>query len=139
MKDENEAIRNQIEQKLMHYKTYIPSFTLKELYTVIPASETVLNEEIYWYLVENEYFSIGKLRGDSLKERLLSVDWRRNPTTLFQSIPPAPAPSESSKTMAKLTQRERRLLNVLGAIWAFILIFFLYWLWKHVPFTLFKP
>lgn len=123
----------------MPYKTYIPSLVLKELYVTISASESILSEEIYWYLVENEYFAIGKLAGNSLKDRLLSVDWNCHPSPSLRSSPSVRFSEEPVNQSDNLTWKERMLVNVLAAIWALLLILFLYWAWKHIPLSLFRP
>ncbi|MGA0559180.1 WG repeat-containing protein [Larkinella sp. VNQ87] len=74
--DKVEAVRKKIKSILDDYDKHIQAQSLKFLFKAVDYDEEALAEEIRRYLSENFYASVNPPRGNSLKEKLISTDWR---------------------------------------------------------------
>ncbi|WP_229310999.1 WG repeat-containing protein [Larkinella soli] len=71
-----EAVKRKIKGILDDYDKHIPAQSLKFLFKAVDYDETALAEEIRRYLSEHYYASVHPPKGTTLKEKLLSTDWR---------------------------------------------------------------
>ncbi|MFD1144437.1 WG repeat-containing protein [Larkinella insperata] len=76
MPDRVEAVRKKIKSILDDYDKHIQAQSLKFLFKAVDYDEAALAEEIRRYLSDNYYASVNPPRGDTLKEKLISTDWR---------------------------------------------------------------
>ncbi|GAB3917135.1 WG repeat-containing protein [Larkinella terrae] len=71
-----ESIRKKIRSILDDYDKHIQALSLKFLFKAVDYDEDELAEEIRLYLSEHYYASVNPPRGNTLKEKLISTDWR---------------------------------------------------------------
>lgn len=74
--DPVESVRKKIKSILDDYDKHIQAQSLKFLFKAIDYDETLLAEEIRRYLSEHYYASVHPPKGNTLKEKLISTDWR---------------------------------------------------------------
>jgi hypothetical protein len=71
-----ESVRKKIKSILDDYDKHIQAQSLKFLFKAVDYDEAALAEEIRLYLSEHYYASVNPPRGNTLKEKLISTDWR---------------------------------------------------------------
>jgi len=71
-----ESVQRRIAAILDEYDKHIPSQSLKFLFKAISYDEAALAEEIRSYLSEHYYASVDAPKGSTLKDKLISTDWR---------------------------------------------------------------
>ncbi|GAB3262834.1 hypothetical protein GCM10027347_28820 [Larkinella harenae] len=74
--DKVESVRTKIKSILDDYDKHIQAQSLKFLFKAVDYDEESLAEEIRRYLSEHYYASVHPPRGATLKEKLISTDWR---------------------------------------------------------------
>lgn len=126
-----DTIHQKIEALLGHYDQHVPADVINRLFVAIPCDETTLTQEIMGYLLEHNYEALKTPKGQSLRERLISTDWRQKetkkwlpepaghlvvPATTTAAAHPIPSPSVQSN----------RVLIALVILFASVLL----WLWK---------
>lgn len=74
--ESTEKVRRKIKEILDDYDRHIPAQNLRFLFKAIDYDEQGLAREILAYLSEHFYASVKPPKGASLKEKLLSTDWR---------------------------------------------------------------
>lgn len=71
------TIRQKIQEVFAHYDRHVPADVINRLFVAIPYDETTLTQEILGYLLEHNYEALKTPEGQSLRERLISTDWRQ--------------------------------------------------------------
>ncbi|GAB3315803.1 hypothetical protein GCM10027299_05260 [Larkinella ripae] len=71
-----DAVRRKIKNILDDYDKHIQAQSLNFLFKAVDYDEAALAEEIRRYLSEHYYASVHPPRGNTLKEKLISTDWR---------------------------------------------------------------
>jgi|GEM_PF-5298678 len=74
--ESRESVQRKIREILDEYDKHIPARNLSVMFKAISYDEQALAKEILTYLSEHYYASLKPPRGATLKERLLSTDWR---------------------------------------------------------------
>ncbi|MFC5411186.1 WG repeat-containing protein [Larkinella bovis] len=74
--DKVESVRKKIKSILDDYDKHIQAQSLNFLFKAVDYDEAALAEEIRRYLSEHYYASVHPPRGTTLKEKLISTDWR---------------------------------------------------------------
>ena len=87
-----EDVPRRIRQLLDDSDGHVPVQTLRFLFRAIDHDEQALAEHILAYLSEQFYASVTTPRGQTLKEKLLSTDWRHLSYWERSEIPAPPAP-----------------------------------------------
>jgi hypothetical protein len=72
-----DTIRQKIQEVFGHYDRHVPADVINRLFAAIPSDETTLTQEIMGYLLEHNYEALETPKGQSLRERLISTDWRQ--------------------------------------------------------------
>lgn len=88
----DEAVRRKIHEILDEYDGHIPAQNLRFLFKAIDYDEQALAKKILAYLSENFYASVKPPKGATLKEKLLSTDWRHLSYWEREEKPPVPQP-----------------------------------------------
>ncbi|RRA97667.1 WG repeat-containing protein [Larkinella rosea] len=96
--DKVESVRKKIKSILDDYDKHIQAQSLKFLFKAVDYDETALAEEIRLYLSENFYASVNPPRGATLKEKLISTDWRHLSWWEKEQPKPNPEPAGYVKT-----------------------------------------
>lgn len=96
--DKVESVRKKIKSILDDYDKHIQAQSLKFLFKAVDYDEAALAEEIRLYLSENFYASVNPPRGTSLKEKLISTDWRHLSWWEKEQPRPNPEPAGYVKT-----------------------------------------
>ncbi|GAB3908399.1 hypothetical protein GCM10028803_43950 [Larkinella knui] len=125
-----DTIRQKIQEVFGHYDRHVPADVINRLFVAIPYDETTLTQEIMGYLLEHNYEALETPRGQSLREQLISTDWRQKeqkkwlpepdrvatPLATDVSVHPIPTPfSQSNKVLIALVT---------------VFVTILLWLWK---------
>lgn len=94
-----EEVRQAIAGRLDRYKSQgtIPAWLLNELFQTTPVDGALLTEEIFSYLVSNFYKAAQEPQGNTLRERLVSTDWK--------NLLPGATPEPVEPYRADYTQR----------------------------------
>ncbi|GAB3908403.1 hypothetical protein GCM10028803_43960 [Larkinella knui] len=101
--DKVESVRKKIKNILDDYDKHIQAQSLKFLFKAVDYDEAELAEEIRLYLSENFYASVNPPRGNTLKEKLISTDWRHLSWWEKEQPRPNPQPSGSVKNQTGYT------------------------------------
>ena len=125
------TIRQKIQEVFGHYDRHVPADVINRLFVAIPSDETTLTQEIMGYLLEHNYEALHTPKGQSLREQLISTDWRQKevkkwlpepeehlavPMATNVSVHPIPTPfSQSNKVLIALV---------------IVFVSILLWLWK---------
>lgn len=96
--DKVESVRKKIKSILDDYDKHIQAQSLKFLFKAVDYDEAALAEEIRLYLSENFYASVNPPRGISLREKLISTDWRHLSWWEKEQPRPNPEPAGYVKT-----------------------------------------
>lgn len=72
-----DTIRQKIQEVFVHYDRHVPADVIQRLFVSIPSDETTLTQEIMGYLLEHNYEALHTPQGKSLREQLISTDWRQ--------------------------------------------------------------
>ncbi|AQG78309.1 WG repeat-containing protein [Spirosoma montaniterrae] len=94
-----ESMRRKVTDSLDDFKGRIPAPAIRSLFRTINFDEAELAVAIWSYLQIHEYVPERELISDSLREKLVSTDWRvrqpepeLSPLPREQDLPPPPAP-----------------------------------------------
>ncbi|MGV3557939.1 WG repeat-containing protein [Larkinella arboricola] len=96
--DKVESVRKKIKSILDDYDKHIQAQSLKFLFKAVDYDEAALAEEIRRYLSENYYASVNPPRGNTLKEKLISTDWRHLSWWEKETPKTSPEPAAYVKT-----------------------------------------
>lgn len=96
--DKAEGVQKKIKSILDDYDKHIQAQSLKFLFKAVDYDEAALAEEIRRYLSENFYASVNPPRGNTLKEKLISTDWRHLSWWEKELTKPDPEPPAYVKT-----------------------------------------
>ncbi|MFD1144436.1 WG repeat-containing protein [Larkinella insperata] len=98
------------------------------MFLVIPNDETILTQEIMGYLLEHNYEALKTPEGQSLRERLISTDWRQKEETKWVPEPqPLPIATDVSvHPVAIPLSQSNKVLIALVILFVSVLL----WLWK---------
>ena len=96
-----ESVRRKIKSILDDYDKHIQAQSLKFLFKAVDYDEAALAEEIRLYLSEHYYASVNPPRGNSLKEKLISTDWRH--LSWWEKEQSKPQPADYVKTQTGYT------------------------------------
>ncbi len=89
------SVRQKVKEILDDYDRHIPVQTLRTLFRAISADEQQLAEAVQAYLSANFFAAETEPDGNTLKEKLLSTDWRHLSWWKVRAAPVTPAPAES--------------------------------------------
>ncbi|WP_164851235.1 WG repeat-containing protein [Larkinella soli] len=70
------SIRHKIEEAFNLHDKFVSAEMINSLFVTIPYNETAVTEEILGFLLEHNYEALETPRGLSLREKLISTDWR---------------------------------------------------------------
>ncbi|RCR69871.1 hypothetical protein [Larkinella punicea] len=96
-----ESVRRKIKSILDDYDKHIQAQSLKFLFKAVDYDEAALAEEIRLYLSAHYYASVNPPRGNSLKEKLISTDWRH--LSWWEKEQAKPQPADYVKTQTGYT------------------------------------
>ncbi|MGM9507271.1 hypothetical protein ACS5NO_06080 [Larkinella sp. GY13] len=96
-----ESVRRKIKSILDDYDKHIQAQSLKFLFKAVDYDEAALAEEIRLYLSEHYYASVNPPRGNTLKEKLISTDWRH--LSWWEKEQAKPQPADYVKTQTGYT------------------------------------
>lgn len=99
--DADESMRRKVGDILDEYKEHIPSAVIRTLFRTIDYNEQALATAVLTYLRDNFYASVNEPRGETLRDKLTSTDWRhlvwweskstQPAAPIAQPTPPPPA------------------------------------------------
>ncbi|MFC5411187.1 WG repeat-containing protein [Larkinella bovis] len=125
-----DTIRQQIQEVFGHHERYVSADVINDLFVAIPSDETVLTQEIMGYLLEHNYEALTPPRGQSLRERLISTDWRQKENKKWVSEPEflmAPAlPNAIARPVPTSFAQSNRVLVAL----VILIVSILLWFWN---------
>lgn len=84
-------IQQKVRDILDDYKEHIPAQAIRALFRAIDHDETALAEVVLTYLRDNFYASETEPKGNTLRDKLTSTDWRHLVWWERQTTPPPPA------------------------------------------------
>lgn len=122
------TVRQRIQEVFGHYDRHVPADVIKGLFVVIPNDETTLTQEIMGYLLEHNYEALKTPEGQSLRERLISTDWRQKQENQSVAEPqPLPIATDVSvhPVSIPLSQSNKVLVALVIGVASILL-----WLWK---------
>lgn len=122
------TVRQRIQEVFGHYDRHVPAEVIKGLFLVIPNDETTLTQEIMGYLLEHNYEALKTPEGQSLRERLISTDWRQKEEKNWVPEPqPLPMTADvSAHPVAIPLGQSNKVLITLVILFVSVLL----WLWK---------
>lgn len=125
-----DTIRQKIQEVFSPYDRHVPAHVINRLFVAIPSDETTLTQEIMGYLLEHNYEALETPKGQSLREQLISTDWRQKEakTWLVESQQPVAALSGdvSVHPISTPFSQSNKVLITLVIVFVSILL----WLWK---------
>ncbi|GAB3917139.1 WG repeat-containing protein [Larkinella terrae] len=125
-----DTIHQKIQEVFGHYDRYVPADVINRLFVAIPYDETALTQEIMGYLLEHNYEALETPKGQSLRERLISTDWRQKEEKKWLLEPEPvelPATAEVSVTPVSIPfSQSNKILIALVILFMTVLL----WLWK---------
>ncbi|OIN58049.1 WG repeat-containing protein [Arsenicibacter rosenii] len=94
LSESDASIRQKVNEILDDYDRHIPVQTLRTLFRAINAEEQQLAEAVQAYLSANFFGAETEPNGNTLKEKLLSTDWRHLSWWKARTAPVTPLPAE---------------------------------------------
>ncbi|RRA97668.1 WG repeat-containing protein [Larkinella rosea] len=126
-----DTIRQKIEEVFGPDNQHVPADVINRLFVATSYDEVALTQEIMGYLLEHNYEALKTPKGQSLREQLISTDWRQKETKKWASEPSQPhaMPATSSAPAHPIQNRldqSNRVLIVFVLLIASVLL----WLWN---------
>lgn len=97
LSESDASIRQKVNEILDDYDRHIPVQTLRTLFRAINADEQQLAEAVQAYLSANFFAAETEPNGNTLKEKLLSTDWRHLSWWKVRAAPVTPVPAEPAR------------------------------------------
>ncbi|RCR69872.1 WG repeat-containing protein [Larkinella punicea] len=125
-----DTIRQKIQEVFGPYDRHVPAHVINRLFVAIPSDETTLTQEIMGYLLEHNYEALETPKGQSLREQLISTDWRQKETKTWlvepQQSVAALTGDVSVHPISTPFSQSNKVLIALVIVFVSILL----WLWK---------
>ncbi|GAB3262829.1 hypothetical protein GCM10027347_28810 [Larkinella harenae] len=125
-----DTIRHNIQEVFGNYDRHVPADVIQRLFVSIPSDETTLTQEIMGYLLAHNYEALQTPQGGSLREQLISTDWRQKEAKKWVPEPeplvlPVTTDVATHPIAIPFSQSNKVLI-------AFVILFvsILLWLWK---------
>ncbi|WP_421829616.1 WG repeat-containing protein [Larkinella sp.] len=125
-----DTIRQKIQEIFGPYDRHVPAHVINRLFVAIPSDETTLTQEIMGYLLEHNYEALETPKGQSLREQLISTDWRQKEAKSWMAEPQQPVTAltgdVSVHPISTPFSQSNKVLIALVIVFVSILL----WLWK---------
>jgi hypothetical protein len=125
-----DTIRQKIQEVFRPYDRHVPAHVINRLFVAIPSDETTLTQEIMGYLLEHNYEALETPKGQSLREQLISTDWRQKEAKKWLADPQQPVAAVSGDVSVHPISIPFSQSNKVLITLVIVFVSILLWLWK---------
>ena len=125
-----DTIRQKIQEVFGPYDRHVPAHVISRLFVAIPSDETTLTQEIMGYLLEHNYEALETPKGQSLREQLISTDWRQKEVKKWLPEPQQPVAALSGDVSVHPISTPFSQSNKVLIALVIVFVSILLWLWK---------
>ncbi|KAA9354563.1 WG repeat-containing protein [Larkinella humicola] len=125
-----DTIRQKIQEVFGPYDRHVPAHVINRLFVAIPSDETTLTQEIIGYLLEHNYEALETPKGQSLREQLISTDWRQKEAKIWLAEPQQPVATLSGDVSVHPISTPFSQSNKVLIALVIVFVSILLWLWK---------